>query len=336
MMNHRSTMMAAVVEDPNTAFQYKQIVRPVLLPGHVLVRVRSSGVNPLDLKIKAGTAAHARHPLPAVLGIDMAGVVEEVGEGVTRFVVGDEVYGMSGGVGGVQGSLAEYAVVDAKLLARKPTSLSMREAASMPLVYITAWEGLVDRARVRAGQTVLVQGGAGGVGNAAIQLARAFGANVYATGSPSRGNVIRDYGATHIDHTSTSVEEYVASQTHDAGFDIVYDTAGGSSLDASFHAVIRFGHVVSSLGWGTHSLAPLSFRAASYSGVFTLLPLLTGEGREHHGEILRQITQLVDQGKIQPRIDGRRFDLKSVEDAHTWQQSGRADGKVIVDVSSDS
>jgi NADPH:quinone reductase-like Zn-dependent oxidoreductase len=121
-------------------------------------------INPLDTKIHAGVAAHARHPLPAILGIDLTGVVTEVGPGVTGFRSGDEVYGMAGGVGGHQGSLAEYMAADAALLARKPANLSMRAAAAVLLVFITAWEGLVDRAAIRSGDRVLVQGGAGGIG----------------------------------------------------------------------------------------------------------------------------------------------------------------------------
>ncbi|GLQ99333.1 quinone oxidoreductase [Dyella mobilis] len=325
-------MRAAVLEGHNAPFKHTQITRPTIAPGHVLVRVKASGVNPLDLKIRAGMAAHAKHPLPAILGIDMAGVVEALGEGVTHFDIGDEVYGMTGGVGNVPGSLAQYAVVDARLLAAKPASLTLRQAASMPLVYITAWEGLVDRANVREGQSVLVQGGAGGVGNAAVQLARALGARVFATGSPGSADVIRHYGAIPIDYTNTTVDQYVARHTHGVGFDVVYDTVGGSSLDASFSAVRRFGHVVSALGWGSHALAPLSFRAATYSGVFTLLPLLTGQGREHHGEILREIAKLVDAGEIQPRVDERRFDLNGVHDAHALQESGKASGKIVIDI----
>jgi len=239
---------------------------------------------------------------------------------------------MTGGVGGVQGSLAQYAAVDASLLARKPAHVSMREAASMPLVFITAWEGLVDRAKVHAGQSVLVQGGSGGVGHAVIQLALAMGAKVFATASAAHAELIRSWGATPIDYRSTSVDAYVAEHTQGRGFDIVYDTAGGESLDASFKAVARFGHVVSSLGWGTHALAPLSFRAATYSGVFTLLPLLTGDGKAHHGEILRGIATLAEAGKITPRVDRRRFDLNTVADAHALVESREAEGKVVVDI----
>ena len=333
-MTHSPTMKAAVLATHRAPFRLASIARPVPQPGQVLVRIMASGINPLDLKIRAGAAEHARHPLPAILGIDLAGVVAAVGPDVTAFRVGDEVYGMTGGVGGVQGSLAEYAAVDASLLALKPAHFSMREAASLPLVFITAWEGLVDRARVSAGQSVLVQGGAGGVGSMAIQIARAFGAAVFATDVAGRADIIRQLGATPIDHEQMPVEDYVAAHTAGRGFDVVYDTAGGASLDASFKAVARFGHVVSSLGWGSHALAPLSFRAATYSGVFTLLLLLTGEGRAHHGEILREASRLAEAGMIQPRLDARPFELDTVGNAYALIEQRQAQGKVVVGIGS--
>ncbi|MEV5273195.1 zinc-binding dehydrogenase [Streptomyces werraensis] len=130
-----------------------------------------------------------------------------------------------------------FAAVDARLLARKPATLSMREAAALPLAVITAWEGLVDRAGVRAGQKVLVHGGAGGVGSVAVQVAAARGAEVFATASAARTPLVRRLGAVPIDYTSVPVERYVAEHTGGAGFDIVFDTVGGSVLDASFEAV---------------------------------------------------------------------------------------------------
>src|SRR5215813_2753136 len=179
-------MKALLVDQPNGPFRLVDVPRPAPRPGEVLVRIHASGVNPLDTKIRAGVAAHARHPLPAILGMDLAGVVEDLGDGVTAFERGEQVYGMTGGVAGVPGSLAELAAVDARLLARKPRNISMREAAGLPLVAITAWEGLVDHARVSSGQRVLVQGGTGGVGHVAVQLARAFGADVHATVSANK------------------------------------------------------------------------------------------------------------------------------------------------------
>ncbi|ARP68892.1 quinone oxidoreductase [Streptomyces pluripotens] len=326
-------MRAVVLEEFGTPLVRREIDKPAVAPDQVLVRVVSSGVNPLDTKIRAGKAAHAKRTLPAVLGLDLAGVVEEVGADVRGFATGDEVFGMTGGVGDVQGSLAEYAAVDARLLAHKPRSLTHREAAALPLVVITAWEGLVDRAQVRAGQKVLIHGGAGGIGHVAVQIARARGAEVFATASLARLESVRRLGATPIDYTTTPADQYVAEHTGGEGFDVVFDTVGGAVLDASFTAVRTYtGHVVSALGWGTHSLAPLSFRGATYSGVFTLLPLLTGRGREHHGEIMGAAAALADAGALKPLVDPRHFTLTDVAAAHAAVESGDTDGKIVIDV----
>ena len=329
-------MDAYIVEELGGNFRKRDLPRPALRPNHVLVRIKASGVNPLDTKIRAGKAAHAKQPIPAVLGVDMAGIVEEVGPGVTAFSRGDEVYGMVGGVGGLQGTLAEFISADIDLLAFKPKNLSMRQAAALPLVAITAWEALVDRAPVCADQTVLIHAGAGGVGHIAVQLACAYGAKVFATVSPDKKNIVESYGATPIDYRSSSVEEYVARMTADKGFDIVFDTVGGATLDSSFIAVKRYtGHVVSCLGWGTHSLAPLSMRGATYSGVFTLLPLITGESRAHHGEILAHVTGLVEAGKLKPLLNHQVFSINDIDRAHAVVESGTL-GKVVVESQSTS
>ena len=324
-------MHAYRVEEAGGDFCQVELPQPVLRENQVLVRIQASGVNPLDVKIRAGQAGHAQQPLPAVLGLDMAGIVEEIGRGVIGFQPGDAVYGMVGGVGGQQGTLAEFVAADADLLARKPGNLSMREAAALPLVMITAWEGLVDRARVHAGQTVLVHAGAGGVGHVAVQLALAYGAKVYATVSPEKKAAVENLGATAIDYRSTSTEEYVAAFTGGEGFDIVYDTLGGATLDASFIAAKRYtGHVVSSLGWGTHALAPHSFRGATYSGVFTLYPLLSGVGRAHHGRILAEAAALAEVGKLRPLLSERRFHVTETADAYDAVAAGGL-GKVVIE-----
>jgi NADPH:quinone reductase len=327
------TMTAAVLEAFGSDPVLRNLARPVPSGGEVLVRIEASGVNPLDTKIKAGSAAHARVSPPFVLGIDLAGVVAGVGPGVTRFGVGDEVYGMTGGVGDQQGSLAEYSAVDSDLLAVKPAGLTMAEAAALPLAVITAWEGLVDRANVHGGQRVLVHGGAGGVGHVAVQIALARGATVFATGTGDSLDIIRRLGAEPIDYRATSAAEYVAAATGGEGFDVIFDTVGGSTLDASFESVRTYtGHVVSVLGWGTHSLAPLSFRGATYSGIFTLLPILTGKGRAHHGAILAQAAALAGSGQLTPILDPGVYGLDSIAEAHRAVESGTARGKVIINI----
>ena len=325
-------MQALVLNRYDGPLEMTELSRPTAGQGQVLVRIKASGLNPLDTKIRAGSAAHAKHPLPLVLGMDMAGVIEAIGDGVSGFKVGDEVYGLTGGVGGIQGSLAQFAAVDARLIAHKPSNLSMREAAALPLSFITSYQGIVDRANVQPGQTLLVQGGAGGVGHISVQLAKALGAQVFATASESDREVIEQYGATHIDYRGFSVEEYVKQYTQGSGFDIVADTVGGATLDASFAAVKQFGHVVSALGWGTHVLAPLSFREASYSGVFTLSALLTGKHRDHYGDMLRIATRLVEEGKLVPRVDPRRFDLTTAEQGYLAITEGTPKAKIVVDV----
>lgn len=262
--------------------------------------------------------------------MDMAGVVAEVGANVIDFRADDEVYGMVGGVGGLQGTLAEYVLADTALLAHKPKTLTMRQAAVLPLAVITAWEGLVDRANVSSGQTVLVHAGAGSVGYAAVQIALARGAKVYTTVSEDKRLILEAVGAIVIDRY-TPVDDYLKKHTGGDGFDIVYDTLGGQVLDASFLAIKRYtGHVVTCLGWGTHSLAPLSFRAATYSGVFTLFPLLSGEYRAHHGQILQAAAEIADQGRLKPFLVERHFGPSEIEQAYD-AVAGGSKGKVALE-----
>ncbi len=326
-------MRALVLEAYNAPFTLKEIARPVAGVGQVLVRIIASGVNPLATKIRSGDAAHAKVQLPAILGMDLAGVVEAVGPEVRAFKPGDKVFGMTGGVGDLQGSLAEFAAVDADLLAIQPPNLTMHQAAALPLSVITAWEGLVDRAHIQPGQRVLIHAGAGGVGHVAVQLARALGAEVFATVSADKAEIVERFGATPIDYRTMTVADYVAQHTGGEGFDIVYDTVGGPTLDASFAAVRPYsGHVVSCLGWGQHVLAPLSFRNATYSGVFTLTPMLTGKGRAHHGDILREAAKLAQSRQLTPSLSPLRFTMDTALEAHLVVESGGTVGKVVVEI----
>jgi NADPH:quinone reductase len=323
-------MKAYIVETPNGPFREIELATPKPSSDQVLIKISASGINPLDTKIRAGQGGHAKQQLPAVLGLDMAGIVAAVGSDVSAFKPGDEVYGMVGGVAGLPGTLAEYIIADAALLAHKPRTLTMRQAAALPLVTITAWEGLVDRAQIHASQTVLIHAGAGGVGYSAIQLALARGAKVFSTVSADKREIIEALGATAIDRNA-SVADYVDQYTDGEGFDIVYDTLGGPILDASFLAVKRYtGHVVSCLGWGTHVLAPLSFRAATYSGVFTLLPLLSGKGRANHGHILEEAATLANANRLKPLLAEQNFgtDIASAYEA----VANGSKGKVVLEL----
>ena len=324
-------MKAFIVETADGPFREIEMATPVPATGQVLVKIHASGINPLDTKIRAGAASHAKQPLPAVLGLDMAGAVVETGPGVTAFRAGDEVFGMVGGVGGLQGTLAEFVAADAALLAHKPKALTMRQAAALPLATITAWEGLVDRAGVRSGQTVLVYAGTGGVGYVAVQISLARGARVFATVSEDKRSLVEALGATAI-RREAPLEEYLAEHTAGDGFDIAFDTLGGAVLDDSFSAVKRYtGHAISCLGWGSHSLAPLSFRGGTYSGVFTLYPLLSGIGRSRHGEILREASRWMEQKQLKPLLAKQQFGRGDIAAAYALVARGST-GKVVVEM----
>lgn len=327
-------MRAQVIEryGGTEVFEEREVEKPGVRAGHVLIRVEATSVNPVDYKIRDGSVPTGPE-LPAILHGDVAGTVEEVGDGVSGFSVGDEVYACAGGFAGLPGgALAEYMLADADLLAKKPESLTMREAAALPLVSITAWEALIDRADVRPGQNVLVHGAAGGVGHVAMQIARAAGATVFATGS-SEGKlgIARALGAdAAINYRERSVEEYVWEYTGGRGFDAVFDTVGGENLTRCFEATRTNGQVLSIFTRGEYDLSPLHAKGLSLHVVFMLLPLVENRDRAHHGEILASLARLVDAGRVRPLLDETRFGLFEAAEAHRRLESGEALGKVTL------
>ncbi len=298
--------------------------------GSVLIRAAAASVNPVDVTVRKGSPFSPS--LPGTIGCDVAGVVEAVGEGVREFVPGDEVFGCVGGVRGSGGTFAQYVLADARLLAPKPKALSMKEAAALPLVAITAHEGLT-RGGVSPAHSVLVHGGTGGVGHVAIQLAAAYGAKVFTTVSAgSRAIALRMGAIDAIDYRAETVEAYVSRLTGDAGFDIVFDTIGGQHLEQSFRAARNGGQVVSTMALTPVNLKAMHLKGLSLHVIFMLLPLLTGEGRERHGAILREVAELADAGHLQPLVDETRFTLATATDAYRYLESGEATGKVVIDI----
>jgi NADPH2:quinone reductase len=329
-----NTMQAMVIREFGgpEVFERREIPKPSPAPGQVLVRVKASSVNPVDTKIRSGMLAAMAPEAPSVLGCDMSGVVEEIGEGVAGLAPGDAVYGSPGGVKGHPGALAEYMTADVRLIAPKPERLTWEEAAALPLVSITAWDGLIDRAKVHAGQRVLVHGGAGGVGHLALQLCAAQGAEVWTTvSSPEKEEIARSLGAAGvINYREQSVDDYVRTVTDGKGFDVVFDSVGGENVARCFQAAAVSGTVVSISTRTTADLSPLHAKGLTLHVVFMIIPLLYNRGREHHGEILRSLTRLVESGKVRPLCDPRRFAFADAAEAHTWLQSGKAVGKVVL------
>ena len=316
----------------DATFEAAEVAKPDVKAGHVLVKIAASSVNTVDTMIRSmGKDLPLSPDTPAILGMDFAGTVEAVGDGVTDYSVGDEVYGCAGGLADLPGALAEYMVADSQLIAHKPKNLSMREAAALPLVAITAYEGLV-RAGIKPGQKVLVHGGSGGVGHVALQLAKHWGADVYSTGGGEKQlALIEQLGATGINYKTESVDQYVAKHTGGAGFDVVFDSVGGANLTNSFEAAALNGQVATTVSMCELDLTPAHFKGLSLHVVFMLIPMLHNFRREQHAEILRNLAQICEAGGLEPVLDKEPFSLEQVGQAYARLESGKAMGKVVVE-----
>lgn len=314
-------------------FELSEMEAPVAGAGQVLVKIAASSVNTADLMARSmGPVVNFIPTPPAVLGMDFAGTIEAVGEGVEGYSVGDEVYGCSGGVAHHQGTLAEYIAADIRLIAPKPKSLSMVEAAALPLVSITAFEALFDRMGLKAGQKILVHGGAGGVGHVAIQLAKSAGATVFSTDSGAeRLETISSLGATPIDYMTEQVEDYVSKYTDGKGFDMVFDTVGGPNIATSMAAVKLNGQVATTVSIGEVDLTMAHLQGATLHVIYMLIPMIHNQGNERHGEILNSLAELVDGGKVKPIVHSV-FPLYEASAAHQKLESKTAIGKVVVEV----
>ncbi len=316
----------------DSIFEKEDLAIPNLKHGEVLIKIAASSVNTVDTMIrKMGKNLPLSPDNPAILGMDFAGVIEAVADDVSGFTIGDEVYGCVGGLSTLPGTLAEYIAADSKLIAKKPKNISMTEAAAIPLVGITAYEGLI-RAGIQSGQKVLVHGGSGGVGHIAIQLAKCFGADVYSTGGGEKQmNLIKKLGAIPINYKTEKVEEYVEKHTNGIGFDIVYDSVGGSNLINSFNAAALNGHIATTVSLCELDLTLAHFKGLSLHVVFMLIPMLHNHKREEHGKILQNIAEIVENDELKPILDEQKFKLEDVGKAHAHLESGKAIGKVVIE-----
>ncbi|MBF7073544.1 zinc-dependent alcohol dehydrogenase family protein [Glaciecola sp. MH2013] len=326
-------MKAMIVKNFGSAdvFEVAELAKPSVKEGHILVKIMASSVNTVDTMIRQmGPDLPLSPAAPAILGMDFAGIVEEVGDNVDVFQVGDEVYGCAGGLTDLPGTLAEYIVADANLVAKKPKNLTMRASAALPLVAITAYEGL-KRAAVSKGQKVLVHGGSGGVGHIAVQLAKHFGADVYSTGGGEKQlSLIEKLGATPINYVNESVADYVTKYTNNIGFDVVFDSVGGQNMLNSFDAAKLNGQVASTVSLVEIDLSTAHFKGLSLHVVFMLIPMLHNVNREIHGAILEEIAKIVEAGELMPVLDESDFTLEDVAKAHQRLESGKAMGKVVI------
>ncbi len=330
-------MMRAVLMhqsgSPEVLLFSHEVPQPRIHDEHqVLIRLSAAGINPVDTKLRS-RGTYYPEQMPAILGCDGAGVVEAVGDAVTRFKPGDEVYYCHGGIGGDQGNYAEYNVVDERYLAAKPQNIDFATAGAAPLVLITAWEALHDRAQIQAGQKVLIHAGAGGVGHVAIQLAKAAGCQVITTvGSKEKASLARQLGADEtILYREVDFVEATTSWSGDEGVDVVLDTVGGEVFEQSFAATRPYGHVVSLLQPGEVDWKTARLRNLTTSLELMLSPMFFGwhEAQEHQRWILEQCAQLIDEGKLTPKVS-HSLPLEEAANAHALIEQGSMQGKIVL------
>jgi NADPH2:quinone reductase len=302
-------------------------------PTDLLVRLKAAGINPVDTKIRS-RGVLIPDGLPAVLGCDGAGVVEAVGESVTRFKPGDEVWFCHGGLGGPEGNYAEYALVGEGIAQPKPRTIDFVHAAAAPLVLITAWEALFDRAKLAADKTVLIHAGAGGVGHVAIQLARLAGARVCTTvSSPQKAELVHSLGAEYaINYREEDLVEAVMDWTEGKGVDLALDTVGPEVFVQTIPAMAYYGDLVTILQPGLElDWKEVRNRNLRIGLELMLTPMLRDlpEAREHQGEILRRCAEWIEAGRLRLQVT-ETFPLERAADAHIRIEQGHTQGKLVL------
>ncbi len=319
-------------------FQLTEVPDPVLDdPQHVLVRLYAAGLNPVDYKLRRVGGFYPDR-LPLILGCDGAGVVEAIGEAVTKFKAGDEVFFFNGGMGGDdQGNYAELTSIHQDYLAAKPKSLSMVEAASVPLVWLTAWEALFDRYSLQAGESILIHGGAGGVGYIAIQIAKYAGATVFTTiSSPEKAEFAKSLGADHcINYKEENFVEAVLNLSAGKGVDVVFDVVGGQVFADSFPATKIYGHVVTldEINFSKDEVKAAKLRNLSLSYELMLTPMhfKMHAARVRQTDMLNEAARLIDARQIKVFVSNV-FSLEEVDQAHNIVEGGHSTGKTVIKI----
>jgi len=299
----------------------------------ILIRLKAAGVNPVDTKLRS-RGTYYPDKLPTILGCDGAGIVEAVGDKVTRFKPGDEVYFCNGGIGGHPGNYAEMTVIDETFAANKPANISFAEAAAAPLVLITAWEALFDRANLETDESILIHAGAGGVGHVAIQLAKAAGARVITTVSDAaKADFVTELGADKaVNYKQANFVEAVNDWTDGTGVDLGFDTVGGKVLEQTFEAVRFYGDVVTLLqpdadiNWKT---ARLRNQSICLELMLTPMHQKIREAQMHHAWILGECAKLFEDGRLKIHIS-HALPLAEAAEAHRLIEAGGMMGKVVL------
>ena len=313
---------------PPEVLKIEDAPEPNVLEHDLLVEVHAAALNPVDTKIRRGM--HGPKPFPFTLGFDLSGVVRGVGPAVRSFSVGDAIYASPSLAR--NGSCAELVAVDSRSASLKPAALDHLQAAALPLVTLTAWESLHERAGLHTGETALIHAGAGGVGHIAIQLAKLHGCRVITTASrPQTKELCRQFGAdVVVDYATENFVDVVEKETAGRGCPVVFDTVGGEVFDKCLDCVALNGRLVTIVLNENARIIPALFRKnATLHMEFMGVPGLHGIGLEKQGETLRTVAELADAGKLQPHVE-KVISLEDVPDAHRELEAGHATGKIVV------
>ena len=315
--------------------QLREIDKPELpSPHHLRVKLAAAGVNPLDTKLRAKPVYYP-DKLPAILGCDGAGNVEVIGNAVTRFKVGDAVYFNNGGIGDEPGCYAEYTTLHEEYCAASPANLSLQDSAALPLVLITAWEALVERAHLQAGLTILIHGAAGGVGHIAVQLAHHLGAHIAATvGDNKKAMLVQGLDAEKIiRYKEQDFVQETLGWTNGKGVDVVFDTVGGETFLRSMNAARIGGKIVTLLSTPLSltdtQLARLRNLSLCYELMLTPQVMKLHDERIRQRKILEQCAQLIEAGKLGVLVS-HALPLAEAQQAHRLIEQGGVMGKIIL------
>ena len=302
----------------------------------VKVKLKAAGVNPIDAKLRSGFYPETIAPVPAVLGCDGAGIIESCGTEVSRFKQGDEVYFFHGGIKGIQGNYTEYIVLDERLVSKKATSQNFTEAAASPIVLLTAWEALFERANLQKDQTVFINAGAGGVGHVAIQLAKHKGAKVCTTiSNKEKADFVKSLGADLIlNYKEDDIEQTALDWTDGKGLDVALDNIGGAETQKMFPLLKHYGELVTLLlppndiDW---SLARLKNIRFNFEVMLSPLLFDLEEAQKHQTEILEQCAKLINEEKLKIHIS-EILPLEQATKAHQLIEEGHTTGKIVLEI----
>lgn len=305
---------------------------PVPSDDEIQVEVLSSSVNDLDTKIRSGDLSSISPEFPAILHGDVAGIVTEVGKNVTKFKKGDKVFGFVGGIKGYGGVIVDFIVADEKFFAIAPNSLSNAELGAIPLVGITAYEAVIEKANVKDGQTVLIYGATGGVGHIAAQLAELSGAKVFAVViNQEQEKLAYKLGAdATIIFSEKDVQEYVQEFTDGQGFDVVIDTVGSQNFTLALQAVKTAGIVVNTFAYVNGDLSAAQMKGVTLLFIAMLIPLFTNVNKGKYGQILSEYAVWLEEKKVRVLLDEQTFNFNQVGLAHQYYESRNAKGKIAL------